>query len=65
MFFLQLRVVGSTMGTRDELEAMLALLLETGLRPTVEATYDLRDGRSAFERLASGDVVGKLVLTSA
>ena len=64
VFFLQLNVVGSTMGTRDELEAMLALLAATGVRPTIDATYDLRDARAAFERLNSGDVVGKLVLTN-
>jgi NADPH:quinone reductase-like Zn-dependent oxidoreductase len=64
VFFLQLNVVGSTMGTREELEALVALLVETGLRPTIDAVFDLRDARSAFERLASGDVVGKIVLTN-
>jgi NADPH:quinone reductase-like Zn-dependent oxidoreductase len=64
LFFLQLSVVGSTMGTREELEAMLALLVDTGVRPTIDATYDLRDARSAFSRLASGDVVGKIVVTN-
>jgi len=63
VFFLQLSVVGSTMGTRHELDALVSLLVDTGVRPTVEATYDLGDARSAFERLESGDVVGKLVLT--
>ena len=65
VFFLQLNVVGSTMGTREELEALVALLVETGVRPTIDAVFDLRDARSAFERLASGDVVGKIVLTNA
>ena len=64
VFFLQLNVVGSTMGTREELEAMVALLVSTGVRPTIDHVYDLRDARSAFERLASGDVVGKIVLTN-
>ena len=64
VFFLQLNVVGSTMGTRDELETMLALLARTGVRPTIDAAYDLRDARAAFERLNVGDVVGKLVLTN-
>ncbi len=64
VFFLQLNVVGSTMGTREELEALVALCVETGLRPTIDATFDLRDARAAFERLASGDVVGKIVLTN-
>jgi len=65
VFFLQLNVVGSTMGTREELEALVALLVESGVRPTIDAVFDLRDARSAFERLASGDVVGKIVLTNA
>ncbi|MFN8169042.1 MAG: zinc-binding dehydrogenase [Candidatus Nanopelagicales bacterium] len=64
VFFLQLSVVGSTMGTRDELEALLALVVDTGVRPTVDGSFDLRDARDAYARLASGDVVGKLVLTN-
>jgi D-arabinose 1-dehydrogenase-like Zn-dependent alcohol dehydrogenase len=52
------------MGTRDELEALMKLLVDSGVRPLIDATYDLRDARSAFERLQSGDVVGKLVLTN-
>lgn len=62
VFFLQLSVVGSTMGTRDELARLLQLCATTGLRPTVDATYDLHDARAAFARLAAGDVYGKLVL---
>ncbi len=65
VFFLQLNVHGSTMGTRDELEALLSLLVDTGLRPTIDSTYALPDARDAFERLESGEVVGKLVLTVA
>jgi NADPH:quinone reductase-like Zn-dependent oxidoreductase len=64
VFFLQLTIVGSTMGTRDELDALMSLLVDTGVRPTVDAAFALTDARSAFERLASGDVVGKLVLTN-
>ena len=64
VYFLQLNVVGSTMGTRDELDALVSLLVDTGVRPTIDATFPLADARPAFERLATGDVVGKLVLTS-
>jgi NADPH:quinone reductase-like Zn-dependent oxidoreductase len=64
VYFLQLTVVGSTMGTRDELEAMVDLLVRTGVRPTIDAVLPLHEARTAFERLASGDVVGKLVLTN-
>lgn len=63
VFFLQLNVVGSTMGTRDELEELLSLVVDTGVRPTIDGSFDLHDARDAYARLASGDVVGKLVLT--
>lgn len=64
VFFLQLSVVGSTMGTREEFESLLALLESTGLRPTIASTTPLADARSAFEQLENGDVIGKLVLIS-
>jgi NADPH:quinone reductase-like Zn-dependent oxidoreductase len=63
LFFLQLRVIGSTMGTRDELAGLLSLLAATGVRPQVDEVIPLADARKGFERLAAGDVVGKLVLT--
>ena len=64
VFFLQLSVVGSTMGTRDELEDLLALLVRTGVRPRISDVRPLADARTSFELLAAGDVFGKLVLTA-
>ena len=63
IFFLQLRVVGSTMGTRDELQRLVQLCLQTGVRPLVDTTMPLEDARDGFARLAGGDVFGKVVLT--
>ena len=63
VFFLQLSVVGSTMGTRDELVDLLALVERTSLRPVIEDVRPLADARTSFERLAGGDAFGKLVLT--
>lgn len=63
LFFLQLRVVGSTMGTLAELGALIRLLDATGVRPLVAEVIPLADARRGFERMASGDVMGKLVLT--
>jgi NADPH:quinone reductase-like Zn-dependent oxidoreductase len=61
VFFLQLRVVGSTMGTRDEL-AKLARLCETsGLRPEIDRVLPLSDARDGFAAMAAGDVFGKIV----
>ena len=64
LFFLQLRVLGSTMGTRDELEALLRLLAVSGVRPQVDEVVPLAEAHRGFERLVAGDVVGKVVLTT-
>ena len=63
VFFLQLSVIGSTMGTREELIALMDLLAATGVRPTIAGEFDMADASTAFAMLAEGDVVGKLVLT--
>ncbi len=63
LFFLQLRVLGSTMGTRDELSGLLSMLAATGVRPQIDEVIPLADARRGFERMSAGDVVGKLVLT--
>ncbi|WP_116951295.1 zinc-binding dehydrogenase [Jiangella endophytica] len=63
VFFLQLRLVGSTMGTRDELVRLLAFCERTGLRPVVDRVLPLEQARDGFAALDSGDVFGKVVLT--
>ncbi|MDP1820783.1 MAG: zinc-binding dehydrogenase [Acidimicrobiales bacterium] len=64
VFFLQLSVVGSTMGTKEELVGLLELAEGTGLRPVIDDVRPLSDARAAFERLADGSTFGKLVLTA-
>src|SRR3954454_17642361 len=63
IFFLQLRVVGSTMGTRDELERLVSFCRLTGVRPVVDAGLPLEEVRDGFARMAAGEVVGKIVFT--
>jgi NADPH:quinone reductase-like Zn-dependent oxidoreductase len=63
IFFLQLSVVGSTMGTRDELDRLVRLCVERDVRPLIESELPMTDARDAFAALAGGDVFGKLVLT--
>jgi NADPH:quinone reductase-like Zn-dependent oxidoreductase len=63
VFFLQLSVIGSTMGTRDELESMIELMDRTGVRPQIAAEMSMDDALDAFVAMSTGDVVGKLVLT--
>jgi NADPH:quinone reductase-like Zn-dependent oxidoreductase len=64
LFFLQLRVVGSTMGTRDELAALLRLCETSGVRPLIDEVVPMSEARRGFERLAAGTVFGKIVLTT-
>ncbi|HVV75260.1 MAG TPA: zinc-binding dehydrogenase [Mycobacteriales bacterium] len=63
-FFLQLEILGSTMGTKAEFEAMLGFMAKQGLKPPVDSTFALADARAAFAKLYDGDVFGKIVLTN-
>jgi NADPH:quinone reductase-like Zn-dependent oxidoreductase len=63
VFFLQLRVAGSTMGTRDELDRLLRFCASTGVRPLVDTEMPLSEARDGFARMASGDLFGKVVFT--
>ena len=62
VFARQLRVLGSSMGTREELAAVLRLLERSGLRPPIADALSLEDAPRAYQRLAEGGVRGKLVL---
>jgi NADPH:quinone reductase-like Zn-dependent oxidoreductase len=63
IFFLQLRVVGSTMGTRDELARLVSFLDATGTEPLVDRTLPMGDARQGFAAMESGAVFGKIVFT--
>ncbi|QSB15705.1 zinc-binding dehydrogenase [Natronosporangium hydrolyticum] len=62
IFFLQQQLLGSTMGTRTELSELLELMAGSKIRPVVDTVFPFPEARSAFARLASGEVFGKLVL---
>ena len=63
IFFLQLRVIGSTMGTRAELASLVTLLDATGARPLIDRTLPMDQAREGFAAMAEGDVFGKIVFT--
>ena len=63
IFFLQLRVIGSTMGTRAELASLVTLLDATGARPLIDRTLPMDQARDGFAAMAEGDVFGKIVFT--
>ncbi|WP_034089921.1 zinc-binding dehydrogenase [Streptacidiphilus albus] len=63
IFFLELKVVGSTMGTKEELAGLLALCATTGVRPVIDTVLPLAEAREGFARMAKGELFGKIVLT--
>ena len=63
VYFLQLSVIGSTMGTRDELAELMGFMSSAGVEPLIDSSYPLGAARDAFVRLAQGEAFGKIVLT--
>jgi NADPH:quinone reductase-like Zn-dependent oxidoreductase len=63
IFFLELKVVGSTMGTKEELADLLGFCAASGVRPVIDSVLPMTRAREAFTRMEQGEVFGKLVLT--
>lgn len=61
LFFLEIAVRGATMGSRQDLEQLLAFLARTGVRPVVDSTVPLARVGDGLARLARGDQFGKVV----
>lgn len=63
LFWKQLTVLGSTMGTPADLERVLDLVRQGTLRPIVDSVHPLEDIKEAVARLEAGTQIGKVVLT--
>ena len=63
IFFLQLSVVGSTMGTQGELGRLMQFCEQTGVRPLIHTRMPLAEAREGFAALALGEQFGKIVFT--
>lgn len=63
IFFLQLRIIGSTMGTRNELAALVNLLDATGTKPLIDRVLPMEQAHDGFAAMAQGDLFGKVVFT--
>jgi len=64
IFFLQLSVVGSTMGTRDQLARLVSFCDQTGLRPLIDRTLPLTQAADGFAAMINGELFGKVVFTT-
>ena len=62
LFWNQWSILGSTMGNDAEFDAVVGELRAGRLSVTVDSVFSLADGRAAFERLASGQQFGKVVV---
>ena len=63
IFFLQLKVIGSTMGTSTELGRLVSFLDATVTKPLIDRTLPMTDAREGFAAMDEGDVFGKIVFT--
>jgi NADPH:quinone reductase-like Zn-dependent oxidoreductase len=62
IFFKELEVVGSTMGTLEDLRNLVSTIDATGIRPRVDKIFPLADVAEGLKALAAGDVLGKIVI---
>jgi NADPH:quinone reductase-like Zn-dependent oxidoreductase len=63
VFFMQLSVVGSTMGTRDQLGRLIRFCEQTGTRPVIDRVLPLADAAKGFAAMIDGTHTGKVVFT--
>jgi NADPH:quinone reductase-like Zn-dependent oxidoreductase len=63
LFFLQLRVIGSTMGTRDELANLLHFVANAGIAPEIGLELPMEKAADGFRAMLDGDTAGKIVFT--
>jgi NADPH:quinone reductase-like Zn-dependent oxidoreductase len=61
IFFKPLRVIGSVMGTRQELTSLAQMLVATGVRPQIDRILPLTDAAAGFAAMIAGDHFGKII----
>lgn len=62
LYWKQISIHGTTMGTRDEFLSMLDLLESRNLKPVIDQVYPLENIHDAFQRMKSANQFGKIVL---
>ena len=63
IFWNQLSVIGSTMGSREDWRQLVAAVNAHKLRPVVDKVFPLGEGSKAYERLEGAEQFGKIVLS--
>ena len=62
VFWKQLDIQGTTLGTRDDFDAMLQFVQSRHVKPVVDQVYPLAEAEQAMRRMDDGRQFGKLVL---
>ena len=62
LFWKQLQLIGTTMGTQDDFEAMLAFVNEHKIVPVVDEVFALTDAKQAFDKMGGARQFGKIVI---
>lgn len=62
VFWKQISMLGSTMGSPREFKAMLNFVEKNEIAPVVDSVFPLSEGNKAFEKMAKGEQFGKIVL---
>jgi len=62
LYWNQVTVLGSTMGSHEDFRRLLAAVAATRLRPVVDRTFPLAEAPAALARMEAGDQFGKVVL---
>ena len=63
LFFLQLRVIGSTMGTRNELANLVTFVTNAGISPEIGLELPMERAEEGFRAMEAGETGGKIVFT--
>ncbi|GLX10775.1 zinc-binding dehydrogenase [Microbispora sp. NBRC 16548] len=63
VYFLQKSIIGSTMGTREQLARLAVFLEQTGVRPAIDRVLPLAEAEEGFVAMHRGEVFGKVVFT--
>jgi zinc-binding alcohol dehydrogenase/oxidoreductase len=63
VFWRQLNLLGTTMGSPQDFAAMVAFVAERGLRPVIDGSYAFDQADEALRRMDAGGQFGKLVIT--
>ncbi|MFD0795564.1 zinc-binding alcohol dehydrogenase family protein [Mucilaginibacter litoreus] len=65
IFWKQIQILGTTMGTQDEFKAMLDMVNEHKIIPVVDEVYPLDNAKAAFQKMGEAKQFGKIVLSIA